>query len=150
MRSTNVENVPINDTIPIAGEYSHTIGGALDPRWTRLKSSESSADRNKEGIRLQMGGGKAHGQDQKAIVEFLCIAKQGEKTLTAENKEDHKYGSAVDDGHDGTIEILSWEDEKDAKVLRLQWKTRYACEDAKDEGSSSSGGWGFFTWFILM
>ncbi|KAK3168705.1 hypothetical protein OEA41_005153 [Lepraria neglecta] len=146
-----VENVTtIIRTIPIAGEYGHSgFGGNLDPKWTRMKSSESSADREREGIRLQIGGGRYDGKDQKAIVEFLCDAKKENNTSTAENEEDHKYGNAVDDEHGGTIEILSWNDEDDAKVLRLEWNTRFACEDAKD-GDSSSGGWGFFTWFILI
>ena len=115
-----------------------------------MKSSESSADREREGIRLQIGGGRYDGEDQKAIVEFLCDAKKEDKISTAKNEEDHKYGNAVDDEHGGTIEILSWDDEDDAKVLRLEWNTPYACEDAKDGDSSSGGGWGFFTWFILM
>ena len=115
-----------------------------------MKSSESSADRVKEGIRLQIGGGRYDGKDQKAIVEFLCNAKKEEETLTVEDDGDHKYGDAVDDEHGGLIELLSWEDEEDAKVLRLEWRTQCACEDAKDGDSSNSGQWGFFTWFILM
>lgn len=115
-----------------------------------MKSSESSADREREGIRLHIGGGRYDGKDQKAIVEFLCDAKKEDKTSKAENEEDHKYGNAVDDEHGGTIEILSWDDEDDAKVLRLEWNTQYACEDAKDGDDSSGGGWGFFTWFILV
>ena len=119
-----------------------------------MKSSDSSADREREGIRLQIGGGRDDdGKAQKAIVEFLCDAKKEDKTSTVENEEDHKYGNAVDDEHGGTIEILSWDDkddEDDANVLRLEWNTPYACEDAKDGDSSSGGGWGFFTWFILM
>ena len=33
-------------------------------------------------------------------------------------------------------------------LLRLEWRTKYACEDAPKENVST--GWGFFTWFILM
>ncbi|KAL9626717.1 MAG: hypothetical protein Q9164_007811, partial [Protoblastenia rupestris] len=59
--------------IPIAGDYSLTTGGDLNPQWTRLKSSASSEDREKEGLRLEMGGGKFENRKQKAIIEFLCL-----------------------------------------------------------------------------
>jgi hypothetical protein len=43
------------------------------------------------------------------------------------------------------------ENEKDKKIqtLRLEWRTKYACEDAPP---SSDGGshWGFFGWFFIM
>lgn len=38
-------------------------------------------------------------------------------------------------------------------ILRLDWKTKYACENyLSDNPSDSSGGghWGFFTWLIIM
>ena len=39
---------------------------------------------------------------------------------------------------------------KDTKtnVLRLEWRTKYACKDTKPEDGGSH--WGFFTWFIIM
>ena len=160
-RLTNtVENITtILKTIPIAGAFSHTTGGALDPKWTRLRSSASSADRENEGLRLEMHGGNNDGKKQKAIFEFLCDAPLGDtksrdlsETLTAVGEEGHdKSGEEVADGHEGNIKLWSWEDEGDETVLRLKWITKYACEDAKDGGSgSTSGHWGFFTWFIIM
>lgn len=101
-----------------------------------------------------MNGGKYDGKKQKAIVEFICIRQSEERRTmygvsTAEDED--RSGEETDDEHGGKIKILSWLDEEEAKVLRLQWDTQYACEDAKDGGgSSSSGHWGFFTWFILM
>ena len=128
-----------------------------------MKSSASSADREREGIRLQIGGGKdKDGKKQKAIIEFLCSPnhkyedppKDTPKFFTAEDEEEgdgEQGGGEVDDEHGGKIKILSWDDEDKVKVLRLEWTTQYACEDAKDRGDSESGGhWGFFTWFILM
>lgn len=153
-RLTNkVENITtITDTIPIAGEFSHSIGGALDPRWERLKGSASSADREKEGIRLIMNGGKYEKKKQQAIVEFVCNAKSEERTRNsvAAAEEDNEDGEEVDDEHGGKLKLLSWEDEDDIKVLRLEWQTKYGCEDAEEGNGSSSGHWGFFTWFILM
>ena len=149
----------ISNVIPIAGDFSTTIGGHLDPLWERMKSSSSSKDREREGIRLQIGGGKDEdGKKQKAIVEFLCNPnhkyEDPPEVSTAEDDEEgdgEQSGEEVDDEHGGKIKILSWDDEDKFKVLRLEWTTQYACEDAKDRGDSDSGGhWGFFTWFILM
>lgn len=41
----------------------------------------------------------------------------------------------------------------DKDVLRLTWKTKYACEKRTDDGGSSSGGssfFRFFTWLVVM
>jgi hypothetical protein len=154
------------DTIPIAGEYGHTIGGHLDPKWTRLKGSSSFADRDKEGLRLEMHGGKDDdGNKQKAIFEFLCPSKQKERrylfNVTSADDEDgekgkekegaDKSGEETDDNNGGTIKLQSWDNVGDTKILSLEWVTEHACENAEDGGSSSSSGhWGFFTWFILM
>jgi len=154
------------ETIPIAGAFEHSIGGSLDPLWTRLKGSPSSADRHKEGLRLEMHGGKDDdGNKQKAIVEFLCPSKHIERmypshVATADEEDGgegkgregaNKSGEETDDDDGGTIKLLSWENEGDTKVLRLKWDTQHACENAEGGGSSSSSGhWGFFTWFILM
>jgi hypothetical protein len=36
-------------------------------------------------------------------------------------------------------------------VLTLIWRTKYACEDAKQEkDAEKKSHWGFFTWFIIM
>lgn len=159
-RLTNtVENVTtITDTIPIAGDYGLSIGGDLDPQWKRLKSSDSPADREKEGVRLEVNGGKYEGKKQKAFIDFICIPKDPKEEerrdwneyLTEEDDTD-KSGEEVDDEHGGKIKFMSWENEEDAKALRLEWHTWYACEDAVGGNNlSSSGHWGFFTWFILM
>ncbi|CAD6592130.1 MAG: hypothetical protein ASARMPRED_006042 [Alectoria sarmentosa] len=160
-----VENkTTIIDTIPIAGEFSHSFGGALDPKWTRMKSSASNADKEKEGVRLEMNGGKdSDGQKQKAIVEFLCdtstIDYRRRYLLAAEDEEDDngtgedgdKKWEEVNDEHGGKLKLVSWNVEEGTKVLRLDWTTKYGCEDLKDDGTtSSSRHWGFFTWFIIM
>lgn len=172
----------IVDTVPIAGEFSHSIGGALNPKWTRMKSSASNADKQKEGIRLEMKGGKdSDDQEQKAIVEFLCDSSTRDERrrdfLVADDEEDDgkagdgdREGEEVDDEHGGKLRLISWEVEQGTKVLRLDWTTKYGCEDVKDgKDGSSSGHWGeylalqglfgwevltwslgFFTWFIIM
>ncbi len=142
------------DAFPIAGEFSHSFGGALDPKWTRLKSSASNADKKKEGVRLEMHGGKDNdGQKQKAIVEFLCdngqIDDRRRGLSVAEDEDDggtedgDKEGEEVDDGHGGKLKLVSWDVEEGTKVFRLDWTTKYGCEDVKDDGTgSSSGHWG--------
>lgn len=160
-RLTNtVENITtISDTIPIAGDYRLSGGGGdLNPKWKRLKSSDSPADREKEGVRLSIGGGKHDKKDQKAFIDFICIPKAEERRrelgnylTTEEDEEVDRSGEEVDDEHGGKIKFRSWEDEGDAKALRLEWHTQYACEDAVEGNNKpSSGHWGFFTWFIIM
>ena len=164
-RVTNtIEEVTLIDaTIPIAGEFSHSKGGALDPKWTRLKTS---SDEKREGLRLEMHGGNFAKQKQQATVEFICRKeagdklRRGEKNLDAsddnedpgdEDEDDSKEGQEVDDEHGGTLRYKSWSIEGGVNVLRLDWHTKYACEDASSASDGpSSGHWGFFTWFIIM
>lgn len=169
-RTTNpTEDVTmISDTWSIAGEFSHSIGGALDPKALRLKGSDSTSDREKEGVRVTLNGGTHEKQKQKAIVEFLC-QRDGKPEEVRSNADDEEEddddgddgkgvehgnsGETQDDGHGGTLKLVSWEDEEeDTKVLRLQWDTKYACEDSdgKEDDGSSSAHWGFFTWLIVI
>ena len=159
--------------IPIAGDYttSGAVGGGhFNPTWTRLKGSDSPSDREKEGIRLAMGGGMyppKKGKLQRAVVEFLCHkdAEEGRRKalLTREDEEGDDDGGEnkkdderraklqTDDGEGGTLKFISYGQVGDDEVLNLEWKTKYACEDGSgDDEGSSSGHWGFFTWFIIM
>lgn len=99
-----------------------------------------------------MNGGKYEGKNQKAIVEFLCNERSEERRreVTTAAEDENGDGGEADDEHYGKIKLLSWDNEEDTKVLRLEWNTKYACEDAEESNGSSSGHWGFFTWFILM
>lgn len=70
----------------IAGELRDHGGGALDPKVTRLKTSDSTADAQKEGVRIVLYGGRhpqqTSGREQRAVVEMLCdkdrTGKEGE------------------------------------------------------------------------
>lgn len=149
-------------TVPIAGEFIHE-GRAMDPKWTLLgEGSSSNSDQDKEGIRLEMNGGLYGKTEQKAVVEFLCDAKKEDRRRDkgssddddgeGEDKEPDRSGEEQDDGQGGKLRFISWKDEAEMKVLRLDWITKFACEDALEKGdkSSSSGHWGFFTWLIIM
>lgn len=157
--------------IPIAGDYTLSGGRHTDPKWTRLKTSDSQSDRDKEGMRLKIGGGSYFSglklRDQKAVVEFLCDRKDesgenrallatdepddGKNVAGKPNDEERKKMEQTDDGEGGVLKFVSYEEVGDDDILSLEWRTKYACEDRTDEaGESSSGHWGFFTWFIIM
>ncbi|KAL8761288.1 MAG: hypothetical protein Q9184_002583 [Pyrenodesmia sp. 2 TL-2023] len=162
-------------TIPIAGQYPMHGGTQLDPVITRLKTSSSPSDRKKEGFRVELHGQKypaRNGKPHKAVIEFLCqdkVEEKGERDLVDAIKrrekakeeddggeeEDHSAtGEVADDGHGGRLKYIDFDLVDDTKVLSLEWKTKYACENFKggDDGSSKSKSsrWGFFTWLIIM
>ena len=47
------------------------------------------------------------------------------------------------------LQFVSYKAEGDTEVLRLRWKTKFACENAV-ENRAPTAGWGFFTWFIII
>ena len=156
--------------IAIAGEYTTTNGRALDPKFTRLKDSASNSD-DKEGVLVELHGGKypntKSGTPQKAIIEFLCdhdvTGNEGFKDQS--DLADPKYYGAMETRDDDeneepdlpdldkgkNLQFVSYKEEKDVEVLRMRWKTKFACEGAADKAPSDvSAGWGFFTWFIII
>lgn len=181
----------VADVLAIAGSLENAGGSAFEYEATRLKTSDSNSDSQKEGLRLVLKGGKhpltgphKEKHDQKAIIEFVCdhdkSGLEGEwkpedryegdnrKLRREEKKDGDKEGEEEDDGTESGVEhqlkkedaALIWEsygkDDKDADVLRLTWRTKEACEkreegdDDSGNSGSKSGGWGFFTWFIIM
>ena len=144
-------------------------GGSLDPKLTRLKTSNSHRDSQLEGVRIEMGGGKFEQRKQGAIVEFLC-PKEGatERRRRRKEKDDDddddekdddkentgKAGEEVDDGKGGKLKFVSYGPRSETSpdnVLRLTWITKYACEEsASKPGEKTSTHWGFFTWIFVM
>ena len=165
--------------IPIAGEYIHHAK-SLDPKWSRFQGSDSSADAKEDGISLEIGGGEypfdsKNATPQKAFIEFYCdkdrTGNEGKEVNDKDNNENEKStlpfsGSLMrpfeDEGDDEneptsnpdegkSIEFISYRKESDFQVLRLKWRTKYACEgQASSTPTRSKGRWGFFTWFIIM
>lgn len=172
----NYENsTSFEAAIPVAGQYTLHGGTELDPEITRFKTSSSPSDREKEGFRLELHGQKfpdgKSGVKHKAVIEFLCADKaeeKGERDLIhfverrKEEKEedddgeeeDHSAsGEIADDGHGGTLKFTDFDIVDDTKVLSLEWRTKYACENSKgggDSPDSRNSHWGFFTWLIIM
>ncbi|KAI9808203.1 MAG: hypothetical protein M1825_004660 [Sarcosagium campestre] len=157
--------------VPIAGQYSAHGGGPLDMISERLKSGKSNSDAAKEGLRVEYHGGKypfgsKKGTKQKAIVEFLCDRSKSDRRrdslLHFPGDDDDSDDDNDDEGGDednpkdsdasNPIKFKSYELSPDGnfKILRLDWHTEYACEDAQKRDKSSSGHWGFFTWFIII
>ena len=182
---TDDDSVPPLGVIPIAGDFVHH-GRALNAEWTRLKTSSSHADSEKEGLRVVMHGGKypfkeEDGRNQKAVIEFLCdesrtglegLERNGEdkkeegsgseeKKIVGKRAEkdekDEKDGKNHDDqpaDDDRSLKFIRYgptSEDSEEDTLRLEWRTKYACEGSKDGGAGSKRAhWGFFTWFIIM
>jgi hypothetical protein len=154
------DKLVVDEVIDIAGEYTTSAGSnrALSPKSTRLKKSDSETD----GIRLELNGGRhpwddKNGRKQQAVIEFICDKdRTGLEGL--EGKEKEKTRGAADDETDKktpnqSLIFKSYGPVDDVDVLRLDWLTKYACEDSgeKDGGDGDDGShWGFFTWFIVM
>jgi len=163
--STTVDRV-----IPIAGEYTATHGRHLESRPTRLKDSDSNANADMEGVRVELSGSRypldsKSGTEQKAIIEFICDRSvtgnegseddesQAERRRRDESDGDDGGNVPLDDPDKGkSIKFIRYQQQTNGgvDVLRLEWRTMYACEDAKDISKPVKGGWGFFTWFIIV
>ena len=106
-----------------------------------------------DGLKLELHGGYYNKRKQKAVINFEC-----DKDRTGnEGNEDDVASMAGDEKEDNSqsLTFISYGpvDGKEAvDILRLNWRTKYSCEDAEAEEPNvdKSRGWGFFTWFILM
>lgn len=119
---------------------------------------------------------KKDGVDQRAIIEFVCDKEksglegdekddspreEGDKSDEGDEKKEEKNklrrreggGKGKCEESDSSLRFCGYEletEEKDkqVKTLRLEWRTKYACEDAPPVDSGSS--WGFFGWFFII
>jgi autophagy-related protein 27 len=132
----------------------------MDAKW-ELKNSKSNDDSTKEGLRLEMNGGfkkadNGKSRSQKAIVEFLCdksrtglenLPKPEDPYEDVKDKREEEGDEKEEDDGTPSLEFMQYDtDGKDSDILRLQWRTKYACEDAIPVVEH----WGFFTWFLIM
>lgn len=121
---------------------------------------------------------KKEGIDQRAIIEFVCDTErtglEGDEKDDGEHEEDPKDDDKKDDGKKeqklrrreddngkcqdskSSLRFCGYAKEtpkKDSVVqtLRLEWRTKYACENVRDVPSDDkSSHWGFFGWFFIM
>ncbi|KAG4295055.1 hypothetical protein FPRO06_01639 [Fusarium proliferatum] len=162
LKSGEKETDEITNVIAIAGNLENVGGSRFDATPTRLKTSDSTSDKDKEGVRLVLTGGRdplkgdIKKTDQKAIIEFLCDPKkegtEGEWVTSDQYEkraDDDKKEGDGDDKDEGESMIehqlkhenasLIWnsfDDEEKVRVLRLTWYTKYACEKPEDNGGS--------------
>jgi hypothetical protein len=102
------------------------------------------------------------------VLEFQCDPErsglEGLKTAKEDKDKDEKekdWRRREEGGDDKeqppsdrsqSLEFKSFgQADDDSYVLKLNWRTKYAC-DHYQEGNKgdSSSRWGFFTWFIIM
>lgn len=157
--------------IGVAGEYTLSHGGALDAKATRRKTNDVDED----GIDLELHGGRYNDKKQKAVISLICDRqKTGNEGFDEEamsmsivrrdddddkddgDNDDNNKGDRFKQDPDKALQFVSYGEIEDGKghmdVLRLNWRTKYACEDFEGDGDDEpkKAGWGFFTWFILM
>ena len=156
----------VERTVPIAGEFSHSIGGAEDAHYTLIGTGRDDGEKP-EGILLKLYGGqykekrpdgKYEEIKQRAEIEITCNEKKRAEARGEEDEDDDhsKYddgGEEQPDGQDGTLKYVSYKNEDNVGVLRLDWKTKWVCgwQETDDDGEvKTSKHWGCFTWFIIM
>ncbi|KAK7429562.1 type II membrane protein [Neonectria magnoliae] len=122
----------ILDVNAIAGNLENAGGTAFDYSLTRLKTSDSTADSQKEGLRLVLKGGKHHpiggsvkdDRPQRAIIEFICdhnkTGTEGEWTsedkyskLRLRADEKNEDGDKRGDGDEGSDDRKNEDGDKD-------------------------------------
>jgi hypothetical protein len=155
--------------VPIAGDYHLRTGKPLESEVFRLKDSGSNTDSEKEGVRVELSGGRQplddkNGKKQKAIIEFLCDPSRDGKDTEVDDRpveegdgkeDEEKLKRRDDEKKEQSLRFLSYKDEnvkgEEWGVLRLEWSSKYACENSVNEPKENTGEhWGFFTWLIIM
>ena len=160
----------VDEVIPIAGSFATSTGRSLEPKFTRL---EDIPDLDSKGLRIELNGGTYKKQRQRAIIDMTCdphrtgnerrdIVFREEIEERDDDEGDKDKDGEKDDEGDGdgdekrSLHFVSYGEDADSggkqRTLRLDWRTKYACEDYEedDDGGSKSTHWGFFTWFIVL
>lgn len=129
----------------------------MDPEFTRL----ATIDPETEGVRIKLAGGEYRGDDDEgkkkdtaAVIDFTCDPDRSglEGLVTEEDSADadEKKRRRREESKNRSLQFKSFELEDDTYVLRLDWRTRYACDDYQRGKQNNSNSWGFFTWMIIM
>jgi hypothetical protein len=144
----------VTEAIPVAGELKDYGGGHLDPKCTRLDPSDSNYDSKRGGLKIELNGGFRGKRKQKAVVEFLCDPNRTGTELDIDSEDKHEGEEEQPAISGSSLKFIKYDKylpDTDVDVLWLEWYTKYACENQKDEDDAAkSGHWGFFTWFLIM
>ncbi|KAK6387578.1 type II membrane protein [Exophiala oligosperma] len=151
------KHIEVENVIPIAGNFDSSTGKSLDPKVTRLKEQDVNAD----GLQIEFNGGYYNKNKQRAVIQLQCDPDRTGNEARRMRRDDK--GKEGDDGTDdgdkddetssSSLSFVSYgpvEGKEKLEVVRFNWKTKYACEDYADSDEAKKGGWGFFTWFILI
>lgn len=89
------------------------------------------------------------------MIEFQCDPDRTglEHSSDQRRKRDDEDEDDDDQTEDeNSLRFKSYGTVDNVGVLRLDWLTKYACEDFEegDDDANSSSHWGFFTWLIIM
>lgn len=114
-------------------------------------------------MRVEMGGGEYRGdhndgkaKEASAVIDFQCDpVRSGLEGLSTEEDgdDDEARRRRREEGENRgrSLQFKSFDHtEEDTYVLRLDWKTRYACDEYQRGKLNNSSHWGFFTWLIVM
>ncbi|PKS06774.1 hypothetical protein jhhlp_006848 [Lomentospora prolificans] len=173
-------NAVVHKVVPIAGSLQDHGAFNFEFEATRLKTSDSNSDVQKEGVRLILKGGAypldvPHKEQtrQRAIVEFICDPEK-EGTENEWDPTDDKYdpdGSDEEEGDDndgGKKEKARRADGekqliKDGAALKFisygketnsDWETlrlEWSTKYACESAyGEGSASWGFFTWLVII
>lgn len=137
---------------PIVG-LDHAGAGSKDPKFTRL----NAIDENLQGVRVELGGGEYKGdhndakaKDASAQIDFQCDPDRSGLEGLSTRDDPMKRRDESDSTRARSLKFKSFDlTEDDKYLLKLEWKTRYACDDYQ-RGKNGSSHWGFFTWMIII
>ncbi|KIX07325.1 uncharacterized protein Z518_01978 [Rhinocladiella mackenziei CBS 650.93] len=139
------KHVEVENVIPVAGNFDSSTGKSLDPKVSRLKMQDASAD----GLQIELNGGYYNKMKQRAVIQLQC-----DRDRTGNEMKRKRDGDDSEEKPNApSLTFVSYgqvEGKEQMKVLRLNWRTKYACEDYANSDEAKKGGWGFFTWFVLI
>lgn len=164
---TIVSHDPDLDTVyrafPIVG-LDHMGSGSKDPEITRLKKIDSS----REGLLVKLAGGEYKDKEAKkkkparAVIEFKCdydrtglegLEKRDDRRRDVDTSTVLRTSNKNKDSSRSLQYVSFGKSDDESYVLKLDWKTRYACDNyvrEHEDDESSDNHWGFFTWLIIM
>ncbi|KAJ6160430.1 hypothetical protein N7470_003826, partial [Penicillium chermesinum] len=130
--------------------------GAKEPELKLLKE----VNEDLQGLRLKIAGGKyrssveAKEKAAAAVIDFKCDPdRSGLEGITTvkNNGEKRRRAEGDESSTDPSLTFKSFApDDDDTYILKLDWRTRVACDNFQSGKESSSNSWGFFTWLIII